>query len=53
MDLSSVVQEAQNPAAAGDTVELRLLWVVSRIAHSSEELSPGVVVKERLNIDKQ
>ena len=41
MDLSSVVQEAQNPAAGGDIVELRLLWVVSRIALSSEEPSPG------------
>ena len=34
MDLSSVVQEAQTVAAGGDIVELRLLWVVSRIALS-------------------
>ena len=40
-DLSSVVQEAQTVAAGGDIVELRLLWVVSRIALSSEEPSPG------------
>ena len=41
MDLSSVVQEAQEVVTGGDIVELRLLWVVSRIALSSEEPSPG------------
>ena len=41
MDLSSVVQEAQTVAAVGDIVEFRLLWVVSRIALTSEEPSPG------------
>lgn len=34
-------KRSSNPAAGGDIVELRLLWVVSRIALSSEEPSPG------------